>query len=337
MKFNLVSVGDQQNLTVLANGNLLVANEEHPNWQAIVKAVVIDGSNDEDAVEQLFDVSRAVATKFEKVSERVSVANGRVYLDGDEVHGSLSAQIVRFLEEGVDNWQPLVKFLEKVATNVNQHSREQLYEWLARHKFAITDEGNFVAYKGVNADLSSISRGPGIVNGEAVAQVVNPIGAVVEIARSKVVHDPAVGCASGLHAGTWEYASGFARGAVLEVHVDPRDVVSVPTDCDWAKIRTCRYTVVRQVNTPTNSAYVAAEVTDEDAPEYDEFSPNSDLIEFVEWDNDSSGLYVCLVNGSSYVYPDAPYSVFLDWKNAESAGRFFNQNVRGRYGEQHTW
>lgn len=336
MKFNLVSVGDQQNLTVLANGNLLVANEEHPNWQAIVKAVVIDGSNDEDAVEQLFDVSRAVATKFEKVSERVSVANGRVYLDGDEIHGSLSAQIVRFLEEDLDDWKPLVKFLEKVATNVNQHSREQLYEWLARHQFAITDEGNFVAYKGVRADLSSISQGPGIVNGEAVAQVINPIGAVVEIARSKVVHDPGVGCASGLHAGTWDYASSFAQGAVLEVHVDPRDVVSVPTDCNWAKIRTCRYTVVRKVDAPTKSAYVAAEVADEEAPEFDEFVPVSNLIEFVEWDNEN-GLYVSLVHGSSYSYPEAPYSLFVEWEAAESAGRFFNQNVRGKFGETSNW
>jgi hypothetical protein len=333
MRYNLVSVGDQSNLTVLVNGDLKVANEEHPNWQAIFKAVILDKVEDEDAVERLFDVAKAVSQKFEKVSDHVSVANGRVYLDGDEVHGAIAEQIVRFLEEDVDDWQPLVKFMEKVSGNVTSHSREQLFEWLARHKFTITPEGNFVAYKGVRSDLSSIMNGPGIVNGVAVSHVTNPIGGVIEIARSKVVHDPAVGCASGLHAGTYEYARGFAQGVVLEVHVDPRDVVSVPTDCNWQKIRTCRYTVVRAVTAPiTTASTVTASVSGPEGPEYDSFSPDSTAVDYVEWED--GVLFVSLANGNSYSYPDAPYSVFEDWKNADSAGAFYNREVRGQYGEE---
>lgn len=329
MKFNLVSVGDESNLTVVANGNLLVANEQHPNWSAILDAVVVQNTDDEDAVERLFDPSAAAAVEFEKVSERVSVANGRVYLDGDEIHGALSNQIARFLEEGVEDWKPLVKFLEKVSTNLNEHSREQLFDWLSRRNFTITSEGNFVAYKGVNPDLSSISRGPGIVDGKEVSQVVNPIGSVVEMPRSKVVHDPRQGCAYGLHAGTFEYASNFSRGVVLEVHVDPRDVVSVPTDCDWAKIRTCRYKVVGKVDVAYSGAYVPDDDADiSDDP--DEFFPDSELVTAVYWDGE---LLVELNNFTTYAYPDAAREVFDNFRDAESAGRFFNAEVRGKYGE----
>jgi hypothetical protein len=62
--------------------------------------------------------------------------------------------------------------------------------------------------------------------------------------RDQVQFDPGVGCHTGLHVGTFEYAAGFAQGALLEVVVNPRDVVSVPTDCGAQKMRTCRYTVV---------------------------------------------------------------------------------------------
>ncbi len=62
--------------------------------------------------------------------------------------------------------------------------------------------------------------------------------------RSKVDDDTSAGCSTGLHAGTYRYASGFAQGRLLTVEINPRDVVSVPTDSDYQKIRTCRYTVV---------------------------------------------------------------------------------------------
>jgi hypothetical protein len=56
-------------------------------------------------------------------------------------------------------------------------------------------------------------------------------------------------------------------------------------------------------------------------------------VDYVEWDAEDGGLYVSLANGNSYNYPDAPYSTFEAWKNASSAGAFYNANVRGRHGE----
>ena len=255
MQYTLVGTGpDDQFITVFIPGDAapLVAHSSHPNFEQIVTLVLSDeGSADE--VRDLFDTSLAVARKFERLSERVTVNYGRVYFDGDEVNNALTRQILRFIDEDIEDVSPLVNFFEKVQQNPQPESREQLYEWLDRHNFTITPAGDILAYKGVQCDsygvYLSINSGYAIVDGQEVnGRVSNHIGAIVEMPRQQVAFDPAVGCSTGLHVGTYSYASGFGRGATLEVHVNPRDVVSVPTDCDAQKVRVCRYRVV-DVNT----------------------------------------------------------------------------------------
>jgi hypothetical protein len=65
------------------------------------------------------------------------------------------------------------------------------------------------------------------------------------------------GCSVGLHVGTYDYASNFTLN-VLEVHVNPRDVVSVPTDSNWAKVRCCRYVVIKEVERTLHYSVSAA-------------------------------------------------------------------------------
>jgi len=153
-----------------------------------------------------------------------------------------------------------VNFLENLSTNPNPESVEQLYDWLeASDGFTLTPEGMILGYKGVrvtaDGGFESIHSGKAIVNGEEIVGTIpNAVGDVIEMPRDEVTFNPARGCSQGLHVGTYEYASGFAQGALLEVVVNPRDVVSVPTECSAQKMRTCRYTVVgtisKQYDTP---------------------------------------------------------------------------------------
>lgn len=260
MQYNLVRRDGDANITVVIEGNLYVADDQHPNFEAIVEAVIND--DPEREVLDLIDASVGAAKKFENLSERVSVANSRVYVDGDEVTGPFADQIVRFLNDDLDDWQPLVNFLEKVYTNVEAHTRENLARWLnATGGFTIADNGNIIGYKGLTSEGGSVHRGPAIVDGEAVnGSVPNQPGSVVEMARSAVEHNPRVACASGLHVGTWEYASSFGHGVTAEVEVNPRDVVSVPTDCNGQKMRVARYTVVRYLSDPYTEAVVPSGV-----------------------------------------------------------------------------
>jgi hypothetical protein len=246
MQYTLVGNDTGSNITVFDDtfDTPQVARNDHPNFEKIVELAKAG----EPIPLGLFDPGVAVAEKFKKLSERVSVAGGTLYFDNEEVHNALAKQVVRFLNEGVDDWEPLVKFFEKVQQNPNNHSRTQLFEWLDRYEFTIDDDGDIIGYKGVRKDndgkLFSISHGTAIVNGVThKGAIPNEIDNVVEMPRSKVAHDPATGCSTGLHVGTYEYASDFAQGALLKVSVNPRDVVSVPTHSSWQKVRTCRYRV----------------------------------------------------------------------------------------------
>lgn len=269
MLYTKVSNNEDANIAVFLPGRPLplVAHSSHPNWDEIIEQVEAD---DEDGLVELFDLAEAAAVKFrEALSDRVSVDNGTVYLDGDPVDNALTNQVLRFLQEDVDDWAPLVNFFEKVQANPNEHSREQLYEWITRHALTITEEGDIVAYKGVTSDnqgnLVSQHSGSAIVNGKPLTgRIPNAIGSTIEMARSTVQHDPSTGCSTGLHVGTYEYAQSYSRsGALLEVRINPRDVVSVPSDCSHQKMRVCRYTVVKAI-TDRYSTAVRYDGADED-------------------------------------------------------------------------
>lgn len=258
LQYTLVGDEDGANIVVFLPGFApQVAHSTHPNFEAILEAVK-DG--DEDVID-LFDVAQTVAKRFNRLSERVSVANDRIYLDGVEVNNALTEQVLRFMDAGLD-FMPLVKFFENVQANPNEHSREQLYAWLQRD-FSITRDGMIVGYKGVAKDgtgFKSIHSGKAIVDGQEVTgRIPTNIGSIIEMPRDEVQWDPGVGCHRGLHVGTYEYAEGFAQGALLEVHVNPRDVVSVPTDCGAAKMRCCRYVIVDTIDAPYTSPLAGAE------------------------------------------------------------------------------
>lgn len=257
MQYIVVNTEDGGNITVFVKGSVpQVAHSSHPNFEKIVQGAIAG----DDTILELFDTAQAAVSRFERLTERVTTANGRLYLDGEEIDNSLSAQVVRFLGEGVEDWKPLVNFFENVQANPNEHSREQLYTWLNEREFTITPEGLIVGYKGVRStdeegQFKSIFGGQAIVDGEVfTGNIPNYKGAVVEMPRGEVEWDPAVGCHRGLHVGTYNYAESFSQGALLEVHVNPRDVVSVPTDCGWAKMRVCRYLVVDTIDKPYDYA-----------------------------------------------------------------------------------
>jgi len=266
------SESTEVNLTAFVDGQMYSATDSHPNYERIKEMCEAGDAN----VVSLFDLSVTAQRRFDRLSERVTIANGRIYFDGEEVDNALTQQVVRFINEGVEDFKPLVMFFEKVQTNPNSHSQEQLYRWLKDRAFTINQDGNIVAYKGVRKvtdehEYESISHGSATVNGvEHEGAIPNPMGAVVEMPRSEVQHNPSVGCHTGLHAGTWSYASGFAQGAVLTVEINPRDVVSVPTDCQDQKMRVCRYTVTG-VTEQELASYIGEEYDEDDEEEVEDY------------------------------------------------------------------
>lgn len=248
MQYSIVKAEDgSRNITVFRPGDKpLVAADTHPNFEKIIEGAI----KEDDSILDLFDIALAAGQKLQRLTERITARNGWLYMDGDRMENVLVDQVMNFLAEGVDDWKPIVKFLDNVAMNPSAESREQLYNWIEKDKLTLTDEGMIVGYKGVKRDTThgykSSSSGTAIVNGEVfTGQIPNPIGAIVEMPRSEVLDSPSQDCAVGLHVGTWQYASTFSE-RTLEVEVHPRDVVSVP-NYDKNKMRVCRYKVVKEL------------------------------------------------------------------------------------------
>lgn len=232
-------------------------HSSHPNFTK-VKAEVEQGIT---PIESDLDPAELVRGKFEALSERVTVKGGRVYLDGDVIDNSLTKAIVRWMEEGISDYQPLVNFFEKVQTNPSENSREQLYNFLAANDYTIDSDGNIVGYKTVrelgDGRFESIRGGRSgdvQVNGEdAASKPVQSVGDEVTMARSTVNPDELIHCSVGLHVAAWDYANcwfGGCSSPVLRVVVNPRDVVSVPTDHSAQKMRVCRYTIDAVIDQP---------------------------------------------------------------------------------------
>jgi hypothetical protein len=230
---------------------VFMTDSTNPNFDGIIQGLR-DG---DDRVWDWFNPARAMVARFMQITDRITWNGKELCLDGDPVHNSLTDHVVRMIEAGQDGYEAIVKFWEKLESNPNQHSRQQAFDWLASHKFKIDESGDLVAYKGVYKDgehfisnyASTVSGKPSaFIDGEPVpplSKVPNRIGTVVTMPRSEVIHDPRQACRRGLHVGSWEYAKDYGN-AMLEVRVNPRDIVSVPTDGGGEKVRVCRYYIV---------------------------------------------------------------------------------------------
>jgi hypothetical protein len=279
MRYQITTTDEGSAIVIFHQGEVYTATPSNPMFAQICAGAALG----DESVLDLVNLTKAVNVKFERLTERVTVRDGILYFDGVEANSNLSAQVIRFMNEGVQDFRPLVNFYEKVMTNPNAHSRESLFTWLNDRDFTITEDGDFIGYRGLNGDFTSKHSGYGIVNGveHTNSRLDNSVGNIVEIPRDKVDHDPSRGCSVGLHVGTWDYAAGWAGsgGRIVSVKVNPRDVVSVPTDCDFAKMRTCRYTVLAEVRGPAQSAVVG-----NDYSTYDEDYAS-------DWDDDEDWVY----------------------------------------------
>jgi hypothetical protein len=148
---------------------------------------------------------------------------------------------------------PLTHF-EKLWENIIQNpachvvNESGFYDFLDYKELPITEDGCFIAYRGVQNDYysKSGSKSTKVLQGKVNenGQIYNGIGEVIEVARRGVSDDRNVHCHEGsLHIGSLDYAKGWASKLVL-VKVNPKDVVSVPNDCESQKCRVCKYEVI---------------------------------------------------------------------------------------------
>jgi len=254
------------NLTLVLNNQSYQVLPDHINYKMILEALPTATS---DELLEIVDIEKAVASFSDGL---VEIKNGQVLYEGEAVHGSISKRILEFMSKGLP-FQPLVTFLKNLMENPSMQSQKELYDFLEHESLPITEDGHFLAYKAVRADYMDKYRGA----------FDNHVGNVCEMTRSKVDDDRSRGCSNGLHAGALNYVAGYgsveSNDKIVIVKINPKDVVSVPSDCNHEKLRTCRYEVVGEYQGELLKPLYNASLENGVLDEYDDEDSDNDY----EW------------------------------------------------------
>lgn len=176
------------------------------------------------------------------------VEDGKILINGIEAPTVLGNKIVKFSNEGLP-YRPLIKFAEKLQQNPSFRAVQELFTFLEKNDHPITENGNFIAYKRVLSNFKDIHTGT----------MDNTPGTEVAMPRNQVNEDSTQTCSYGLHVANWDYAhtqfgsSQRETDIMLEVEVDPSDVVAIPVDYDNAKMRVCKYKVLGVIDSEHSS------------------------------------------------------------------------------------
>lgn len=210
----------------------------------------------EGAEDEIKDFIDSVENAFDGTG--LDFRDGKLWDGTKPLPETLTARIIKFRNMELP-YKPLLNFWENLKLNPSFNSREMLYKFLKHNGHPITEDGMFIAYRGVSEDFKDKHTG----------QFDNRPGQVLEMPRDQVDDNPNNTCSSGFHVACFDYARGFGD-KLIEVKVNPRDVVTVPTDYEGTKMRVCRFEVIQEAEKPrTEEVYNNPDsIYDEDLGEY---------------------------------------------------------------------
>lgn len=263
--FNLnVDSRGRSTVTFVSRGQLVSLREDDESYVRVVDAL-LRGEDPDFWINATAILEGAVSNfgnRVTLVQDRPGPGGRseiRVLFDGKPIHGRIVDMLTRYHIEGRDV-SNLVRFLERLDANPVESAKEGLFRWAGADRgLSIDADGYFIGFKAVYRDVvdadgvqwyRSSSSGwatvDGVEQGSRYDKVAirQKVGSIVTMPAVDVKPGPE--CSVGLHVGSHHYADTFlgGQGVVMEVRVDPADVVNVP-DHDTGKMRVVKYEVVQ--------------------------------------------------------------------------------------------
>lgn len=258
------------NIVVVIDNQPHTISKTHVSFEKIKEAI---RNNEWDTVRKIISPERVV---IEYGKGRISVQGEKVFWDGKEFHNALTRRMVQMLEEGF-SIEPLVLFMENLNENPSYRAVNELYGFLENNSLPITPDGHFLAYKKVRKDFMDVHSGTvankpayeftdeekavmPLVSGkkkEVSVSIENGV-TVVAMPRNMVNDDKNQTCSEGLHFCSKEYLSHFGGDRIVILKINPRDVVSIPSDYNNSKGRACRYEITGELGVNPEEAFTKA-------------------------------------------------------------------------------
>ena len=234
-------ISDSGVVNAFVGGEAYTFDKNHHNYNALIRHLK---SGNVEHFEAAYDVASSVEHFCDGY---VHVKNGTLNWNGIPMPELFTDRILDMKKEGFD-FDSMLNFMCNLNDNPSDKSILELFDFMQNKNLPITQDGHFLAYKAVRPDFKDIYSG----------SIDNSVGEVVEVDRSKVDSNRNKHCSAGLHVGAIDYVTSYG-GISLDNHdnndsdggnqivickVNPADVVSVPSDARFQKLRACRYEVV---------------------------------------------------------------------------------------------
>lgn len=250
------------NIVVVIGNKSHTISKTHITYTKVLDAIK---AGDWESVKDFIEPKKVVLNYGQG---HVEVQGETLFWKGKEMHSSLSTRMIQMLQDGFPV-EPLVQFMENLMSNPSKRAVTELYGFLEKNSLPITPDGHFLAYKKVRNNFLDIHSGT----------MDNSIGRVLEMERNEVDDDQNRTCSSGLHFCSMNYLPHFGSGdsRTVIVKINPRDVVSIPTDYDNAKGRACRYEVIGELGVNPEDAFTAPvqDMANTSSSDWPEASSNS--------------------------------------------------------------
>ena len=242
-----------------------------PEYTRILSAFDLPSGQQEEVINAILNER---VGEYEK--DGFTISPESVSYDGETLPDILADKVRAIAAEGLPV-KLFANFWENLNNNPSASSVRELYDFLAYKELPITEDGFFIAYKGVASNGLSIHGNTktkvlqGIVDNNGKIQ--NNVGDTIEVKRWDVDDNRDNGCSFGLHVGSMDYATTWGE-QTLVVKVNPADVVSVPTDCGCQKCRVSKYEVIDSYQNEIKSAITDSEgnpMESVEAAKYEDF------------------------------------------------------------------
>lgn len=225
----------ESNITIRINDKTKIINESHINFNAIKRAVE---DKQYSILGDLINTNQFIETQM---NGDVTVDDQGELCDSETdqpLHPSISKRILGGISHEAYDPTSLKIFMSNLNQNPSKDSQQELLGFLENCDLPITQDGHFLAYKRVRPDYKDYHSGT----------FDNSIGSVCEMVRDSVNANRNDHCSYGLHFCSYSYAAGFySEGKLMIAKINPKDVVSIPTDYNFAKGRCCRYEVIGEL------------------------------------------------------------------------------------------
>ena len=249
------------NLTVVVGNTPHTINKTHMTYQLVCDAIK---KGEWDKVKDLVEPKKVV---LNYAKGNVTINDGEIFWRNKPMHNALADRMLAMLKEGF-SIDPMVNFMDNLMNNPSNRAVTELYGFLETGSMPITPDGCFLAYKKVlgsymdvhsnsvlnkpahlmTADERATVMGKQVGRNQEVAVAIVNDETVISMMRNQVNDDKDQTCSAGLHFCSQDYLRNFSGERVVILKINPRDVVSIPSDYSSTKGRTCAYTVIGEVS-----------------------------------------------------------------------------------------